>query len=178
MNFSSYRELQLNTERAQLFNQVGNLPFMSKRLALQKYMGLSDNEMKQNEELWREENDYQKYQDNEKAAALKNIGIRPEPNEMVDLDAEPDLSGLETDLGGEDINTSYRQYSSTSRRRGFSIMKINEFYEPSNDKEAMRSEDDTRKSKLTLKELNKLRKVREISRAEEDRTYKICESYV
>ena len=34
-------------------------------------------------------------------------------------------------------------------------MKINEFYEPSNDKEAMRSEEDTRKSKLTLKELNK-----------------------
>jgi 5-formaminoimidazole-4-carboxamide-1-beta-D-ribofuranosyl 5'-monophosphate synthetase len=46
-------------------------------------------------------------------------------------------------------------------------MKINEFYEPSNDKEAMRSEEDSRKSKLTLKELNKLRKVREISRAEE-----------
>ena len=31
----------------------------------------------------------------------------------------------------------------------------------------MRSEEDSRKSKLTLKELNKLRKVREISRAEE-----------
>jgi hypothetical protein len=63
--------------------------------------------MKQNEELWREENDYQKYQDNEKAAALKNIGIRPEPNEMVDLDAEPDLSALDDPtLGGEDINTS------------------------------------------------------------------------
>jgi hypothetical protein len=107
MNFSSYRELQLNTERAQMFNQVGNLPFMSKRFALQKYMGLSDNEMKQNEEMWREENDYQKYQDNEKAAALKNIGIRPEPNAAVDLDAEPDLSGLEDPtLGGEDINTS------------------------------------------------------------------------
>ena len=107
MNFSSYRELQLNTERAQMFNQVANLPYMSKRFALQKYMGLSDNKMKQNEEQWREENDYQKYQDNEKAAALKNIGIRPEPNAAVDLDAEPDLSGLEDPtLGGEDINTT------------------------------------------------------------------------
>ena len=46
-------------------------------------------------------------------------------------------------------------------------MKINEFYEPSRDQETLRTEDDTRKSKLTLKELNKLRKVREISRAEE-----------
>lgn len=46
-------------------------------------------------------------------------------------------------------------------------MKINEFYEPGRDQETLRSEEDTRKSKLTLKELNKLRKVREISRAEE-----------
>lgn len=46
-------------------------------------------------------------------------------------------------------------------------MKINEFYEPSRDQETLRTEDDTRKSKLTLKELNKLRKVREISKAEE-----------
>jgi hypothetical protein len=90
-----------------MFNQVANLPYMSKRFALQKYMGLSDNEMKQNEEQWREENDYQKYQDNEKAAALKNIGIRPEPNEAVDLDAEPDLSGLEEPaLDAEGINTT------------------------------------------------------------------------
>jgi hypothetical protein len=46
-------------------------------------------------------------------------------------------------------------------------MLIKEFYEPSEDRETLRSEDDTRKSKLTLKELNKLRKVREIARAEE-----------
>ena len=46
-------------------------------------------------------------------------------------------------------------------------MKINEFYEPSRDQETLRAEEDTRKSKLTLKELNKLRKVREISRAED-----------
>jgi hypothetical protein len=45
-------------------------------------------------------------------------------------------------------------------------MKIVEFYEPSRDQETLRSQSDTRKSKLTLKELNKLRKVREIARAE------------
>ena len=111
MNFSSYRELQLNTERAQMFNQVAQLPYMSKRFALQKYMGLSDNEMKSNEELWREENDYQKYKDNEKAAALKNIGVRPMPDAVVDPMAEPDLSDVDmpedpasvvnTDVGGE-----------------------------------------------------------------------------
>ena len=113
MNFSSYRELQLNTERAQMFNQVAQLPYMSKRFALQKYMGLSDTEMKSNEELWREENDYQKYKDNEKAAALKNIGVRPMPDAIVDPMAEPDLSDIDmpadpapeinTDVGGAEV---------------------------------------------------------------------------
>lgn len=46
-------------------------------------------------------------------------------------------------------------------------MKIMEFYEPSRDQESHRDLNDTRKSKLTLKELNKLRKVREIVKAEE-----------
>lgn len=46
-------------------------------------------------------------------------------------------------------------------------MKIVEFYEPKNDQETLRSKEDTRKPKLTLKELNKLRKVREIARAEQ-----------
>ena len=32
--------------------------------------------MKQNEELWREENDYEKYKDGDETAALKDIGIR------------------------------------------------------------------------------------------------------
>ena len=46
-------------------------------------------------------------------------------------------------------------------------MKIMEFYEPADDQETLRSPTDTRKPKLTLKELNKLRKVREIAKAEE-----------
>lgn len=45
-------------------------------------------------------------------------------------------------------------------------MKIVEFYEPSRDQETLLSKTDTRKSRLTLKELNKLRKVREIASAE------------
>ena len=50
---------------------------------------------------------YQKYQDNEKAAALKNIGIRPEPDAVVDPMAEPDLSGLEEPaIDAEGINTT------------------------------------------------------------------------
>lgn len=45
-------------------------------------------------------------------------------------------------------------------------MRLNEFYNPEDDKLTKREPDDTRKSKLTLEELNKLRKVRDIRNAE------------
>ena len=46
-------------------------------------------------------------------------------------------------------------------------MRLNEFYSPENDRHIQRSIQDTRKAKLTLEELNKLRKYREIKNAEE-----------
>lgn len=46
-------------------------------------------------------------------------------------------------------------------------MRLTEFYDPKNDAWQRRNPGDTRKPKLTLEQLNKLRKVREIKRAEE-----------
>tara|TARA_B110000444_G_scaffold84531_1_gene79873 strand:- start:2148 stop:2354 length:207 start_codon:yes stop_codon:yes gene_type:complete len=46
-------------------------------------------------------------------------------------------------------------------------MRLNEFYNPEKDKLTQRKETDTRKSKLTLQELNKLRKIRDIKQAEQ-----------
>jgi hypothetical protein len=46
-------------------------------------------------------------------------------------------------------------------------MRLNEFYNPEFDAFQRRQQDDTRKSKLTLETLNKLRKVRAIKQAEE-----------
>jgi len=45
-------------------------------------------------------------------------------------------------------------------------MRLTEFYNPENDRSVGRSLDDTRKAKLTLKTLNKLRKYREIKKSE------------
>lgn len=46
-------------------------------------------------------------------------------------------------------------------------MRLNEFYNPENDQYQKREPEDTRKSKLTLEELNKLRKIRDIRKAED-----------
>jgi hypothetical protein len=46
-------------------------------------------------------------------------------------------------------------------------MRLNEFYDPEKDEFAKADKEDTRKNKLTLEDLNKLRKYRDIKRAEE-----------
>ena len=45
-------------------------------------------------------------------------------------------------------------------------MRLDEFYNPEKDREATRNMDDTRKSKLTLEALSKLRKYRELKKSE------------
>lgn len=39
MNFSSYRDLQIETERANLLNNVMQVPFLSNQFKLKKYLG-------------------------------------------------------------------------------------------------------------------------------------------
>jgi hypothetical protein len=104
MNFSSYREIQLDTERASLYNQVAGITHISNRFRLKKYLGLSDDEIKENEKLWREENNYEKFNEDSENIDLKNIGIRAEPDSMVNTDIEPDLGDIPPpadDLGAD-----------------------------------------------------------------------------
>jgi hypothetical protein len=95
MNFSSYRDLQLDAERATLFGQVQGIPYLSNQFKLKKYLGLTDDEMKENEALWRAENAYEKFVDNDQQIGLKNIGIRAEPESMVNTDMDTDFSNVD-----------------------------------------------------------------------------------
>lgn len=98
MNFGTYRELQLETERATLFGQLQGIPYLSNQFKLKKYLGLTESEVKENEKYWRQENNAEKYTGaggNADDANLRNLGIRPEPDEMVNTDAAPDLGDLD-----------------------------------------------------------------------------------
>jgi hypothetical protein len=94
MNFSSYRDLQIDQERANLFNTLAATPFLSNQFKLKKYLGLTEDEFKDNEELWRKENGYEKFVDGEKQADLRNLGIRPEPDASVTPGADLDFGDL------------------------------------------------------------------------------------
>ena len=104
MNFSSYRELAMDSERAQLFNQIAAIPYLSNQFKLQKFLGLTESEIKQNEELWRQENDYEKYKDGEETN-LKDLGIRPQPDAAVNPALDVDVGGLPPTEPQGDINT-------------------------------------------------------------------------
>jgi hypothetical protein len=54
-NFASYRQSELDTVRIQAFSGVEQLPYMSKRFLLKRFLGLSETEIRENEELWQEE---------------------------------------------------------------------------------------------------------------------------
>jgi hypothetical protein len=56
-NFASYRQSELDNTRITSFTALEQLPYMSKRFMLERFLGLSEDEIQQNEEMWREEHD-------------------------------------------------------------------------------------------------------------------------
>lgn len=95
MSFSKYKEVELETSRAQLFSQVQGIPYMSNKFKLRKYLGLTEDEIKENEDLWAKENKSKAPAVSEPAQNLQSVGIRPMSDEMI----AP--MGGEAPLGGE-----------------------------------------------------------------------------
>jgi hypothetical protein len=55
-NFASYRQAEMDTARVNTFNTMVAIPMISKRFALKRFLGLSSEEVAENETLWKEEN--------------------------------------------------------------------------------------------------------------------------
>jgi len=55
-NFSSFRETEMDQARINTFQALEGYPYMSKRFLMQRYLGMSEEEMLQNTKMWREEN--------------------------------------------------------------------------------------------------------------------------
>jgi hypothetical protein len=54
-NFASYREAELDTSRVSTFTQLEQVPYLSKRFLLKRYLGLTEDEIVENEQAWHEE---------------------------------------------------------------------------------------------------------------------------
>lgn len=77
-NFASYRQAELDSQRAPLFAQMTSVPFLSKRFALKRFLGLTDEEIAENQQLWSEENARnQPQQATDSQNELRGAGISP-----------------------------------------------------------------------------------------------------
>jgi hypothetical protein len=73
-NFAAYRQSELDNARVGTFTSMEAFPYISKRFALERFLGLTEEEIAKNEQLWREEND--KEPDGEpKGSDLRNVGV-------------------------------------------------------------------------------------------------------
>jgi len=54
-NFASSRQAALDTERINTFNTIQAIPYVSHRFALKRFLGLTEDEIAENERLWAEE---------------------------------------------------------------------------------------------------------------------------
>ena len=86
-NFAAYRQSEIDNARIPTFTQMSQIPYVSNRFAMKRFLGMSDEEIAENERLWREENE-------------ENL-------EPTGLDASAEMrgagisaSGIDADMGG------------------------------------------------------------------------------
>ena len=104
LNFASSRQAQLDTERINTFNTIQAVPFMSKRFALKRFLGLTDEEIAENERLWGEEQGKGQPTMTDAAGELRSAGLSAAGIEG-DLGAAGDLSSpddMNDEMSGEE----------------------------------------------------------------------------
>jgi len=74
-NFASTRQSELDTARAPTYQTMSQVPTISKRFALKRFLGLTDEEIAENERLWAEENGKAKVQETDASAELRSAGV-------------------------------------------------------------------------------------------------------
>ena len=92
-NFASYRQAELDTARIGSFTSLEQLPYMSKRFMLERFLGLTEEEIKRNEEMWREERDEPDLA-TQSGQDLRSVGITP-GNLESDVETGQEMANLE-----------------------------------------------------------------------------------
>ena len=92
-NFASYRQSELDTTRIAAFTQLEQVPYMSKRFMMKRYLGLTEEELVENETLWAEERDEPELTTTQ-GQDLRSIGITPAGLES-DINMGQELGGAE-----------------------------------------------------------------------------------
>jgi hypothetical protein len=101
-NFASYRQSEMDTARVATFSQIEQLGYISKRFALERFLGLTEEEIKKNEKLWAEENE-EEIETDAKGSDLRNIGVSSGDFEMDQGTADDIEAGAEAPAEGPEV---------------------------------------------------------------------------
>lgn len=93
-SFSQYKEIEIHNARSAVFANLEATPYLSKRFLLSKYLGLTEDEILENERMWEEENQSGAAPEADSMPGLGSVGVRS-------FDTPPDM-GNEPDLEGGD----------------------------------------------------------------------------
>ena len=74
-NFATYRQAELDGQRVPQFQTMTQVPFVSKRFAMKRFLGMTDEELAENERLWAEENGKGKSTPTDSSGELRGAGI-------------------------------------------------------------------------------------------------------
>ena len=94
LNFASSRQAALDTERINTFNTIQAVPYMSHRFALKRFLGLTEDEIAENERLWAEEQGDGSATDTDSAGELRSAGLSA-GGIAGDMETSGDLSAPE-----------------------------------------------------------------------------------
>lgn len=102
-NFAAYRQSELDNARVSTFSSMESYPYISKRFAMERFLGLTEEEIKRNEKLWMEENK-ENIKSEPSGSDLRNIGISP-GDFQADMDLSSELGDMESgDEGNEGLD--------------------------------------------------------------------------
>ena len=100
LNFASSKQASIDAERINTFNTIQAIPFVSKRFALKRFLGLTDEEIAENERSWAEENGKGEATSTDSAGELRSAGLSASGIEgdlgmSADMEAPEGMDGME-----------------------------------------------------------------------------------
>jgi len=87
-NFGKFRQSEVDAVAMNVFSSIEGADYISKRFALERFLGLSKDEILENERMWREENDISS--NNEENFGMKDIGSAPSDSDFTGNDFDFD----------------------------------------------------------------------------------------
>ena len=87
-NFASYRQAEVDGQRINTFNTIQAVPYISKRFALKRFLGLTEEEIAENEHLWKEEKKMSKIAGTDASGELRSVGLS-----AAGIDSDLEMAG-------------------------------------------------------------------------------------